>query len=281
MITTSNSINFNSYENNSKITNQHNQKKEFFEVNNEINLNLKSVTNKNDNINKYYDYNSNDYLKDPDEIYSSNINIKGNDKNNNNCKIDCIIDHPIKIEFLNRKRLNKSNFEANDLSKIKNDLCPDTNYQGYKIIHNDVPKFSENFLSYFQHHSINNLSNENEIVDELKINILKNNLLNNKNINDSEIEKQILKEIFFHQFYRLFCSKDNFLIKSFILKKINELILEDNIEDYLLLLRKIQVFKNKTNNKRELKKENLFQIIELISNNNFMHPVINECNIFF
>jgi len=277
LITSSNSINFQSFDNNSKtVFKPANQNSRLF-IKNEINLDLQSLKDNNNNTSTTGIYNTNKHSKDSEIDVSNSIN--SNHKVNINKKITShfTIDQPIKIQLLNKKRNHEVILDRNDISKIKSDLCPDRNYQEYKVRQKIIPSFSNAFLSSFENLYNEKKLNKNELIEELKFQILKRNLESKKCDSQSDLEKKISKEIFFHQLFRLFTCKNNQNVKSSIIKNINEILADDNISECLLFLSKIQILKDNSINKRKMKKKNLIKLVEMISNNNFMHPYLNDC----
>jgi len=170
---------------------------------------------------------------------------------------------------------------------MQSDLCRLNNYHDYNI-EKQNNKFSDNHFLEIRRSKNKKKLNKNEIVDDLKLNILKNNLEKKKNdVDDSKtnknIENLILKEILFYQLIRLYTSNDNKLIKSFIITKINELIIKDNMLENLMLLSKIQILKNSNVNKKKLKKKKLKKILKLISSQKLTqsNSALNGINKFY
>lgn len=273
LITTSNSVIFNSFENNPKKSNKPNNKNLFLQVENEINIDIHSIKMNDNSLTNKTEIHFNDSKIDQLNL----INKKSHHNVKRQSEDFFIVDQPINIQLLNKKRNHNVQLDRNDFSKIKNDLCPDNNYQGYRMIHHqNTPQFSEGFLSNFDFRCYNKLSND-EIIDDLKFYLLKHNLEKKKSEINSNVEKMISKEIFFHQLFSLYTSKENTRIKSFIIKRINGLIMEDNIDESLFLLSKIQILKDSSFNKKQLKQKSLLKLLEMISNNNYMHKNLNDC----
>ncbi len=205
------------------------------------------------------------------------------EENSQDVKKNMQIDQQIKIEFLKKKKNRYVSIDKNDFSKIRSDLLPDCNYQGYNI-ENENKKIYENILLSLENRDSKKKINRDEIIDDLRVNLLKHNLEKN-NIDDSNfnkgIENLISKEILFYQFSRLFTSNEDKIIKSFIIKKINELIKEDNLFENLLLLSKIQIFKDSSVNKKKLKNDYLTKLKEMISKDRFKHLKLSNCNSLF
>ena len=272
LITTSNSINFNSFENKSKATTKQTNKNYYFIANKEINLDLESIKFHNDK-----DISFNNFcLKDKKNNTDNKDEIKEQVllKNNFDHKK---IDPQIKFEFINKKKARLIKNEKNDKSEIKNDLSPNNNFQNCCKIENNIYNknlFNENYENVKRF-------NKEEIIEDLRLNLLRNNLEANKNLNNTNFNKSlenlISKEVLFYQLSRLYTSRDNNFIKSFIIKKINELIIEDNIFENLLLLSEIKVLKDAKVNNQKLKKKKLKKLIELISNDRFFDLKSSNC----
>lgn len=312
LITTSNSIHFNSYDNNSKGTSKQNKINNLnYVAKTEINLGLESIKFSKDDyilssMNDFKDIKENCLSNNNQLIlhqeYDNNVNnnlIKNNKSNFNKNLNFKTIDHQIEFEFINKKKardlISNAQNDKKEVSKIS-DLFADKHIQGMKFENNNNGfgnlnnHFNNNGNGHFNYNNINNDNNcskknlnRDQIIDDLRVNLLKHNLEAKKNDNnqsfDKTLENMVSMELLFYQLTRLYTSRNNKLVKSFIIKKINELIIEDNIFENLLLLSKIQILKDNKVNKNKLKKQYLRKIIELISNDQFFHLMLSNCKL--
>ena len=123
---------------------------------------------------------------------------------------------------------------------MEEDLIPDSEFLRYFFDKNNKLK------------NKNKIDNENlkkqevynkDILGDLKFSILKNNLIDiNKEEKKKSLEKSISKEILFLQMADLY-KNDEKMTRSLFIKKINEIIMKDDLEENLLLLSYLKKFK--------------------------------------
>jgi len=159
------------------------------------------------------------------------------------------------------------------------DFLPDTEFLRYFLNDKNNNLLKNNNINNNKFKNVNENKRKNqevyneEILENLKFSILKNNLLNknkveekNESIFEKKIEKSMNKEILFLLMARLY-KNDQKTTRSFIIRKINEIIMEDDLYENLILLSYFQKFKNRYFEKKIYKnnQNHVKMLLELFS----------------
>jgi len=197
------------------------------------------------------------------------------------------------LEFLNRKKNRDrerdiknqdrdKDIERDSVVFEKESVFNDSEFLRYFL--NDNHKLNNHNHNHNLNNNFNNFNKENnsktheafdeDILNDLKFSILKNSLIDkkrskNENNFEKKIEKSISKEILYLQMARLY-KEDNKMARLFIMRKLNEIIMEDDLYENMMLLSYFQKLKEKYNNKNKGKKnfkqdQNMKKIFDLFS----------------